>query len=370
MFTPTGPASGHLESGRLTGEVSKGNFRLVTPAAEVVDLGTAFGVVADAESGTDVVVFDGKVQVVSRWDRAGSAEAINMTEGMAARFRLDGTTEYGLKTDATQFARRISPSAADENANEVCLIDLIAGGNGLGGQLAGAIEPLTGQRDYGDEGRKSKHFGRWTDGVFHGSSWHPLIDGVFVPSPEGRGVQVDSLGGILDLPTNTGTTHGSIWARRKESVRESAGGPDNDFWGTRTLKGIVEKLKTVRTGLMGMHANVGITLDLRRLRMVHRRAPTEFRALVANIENSADWAQHERPVPEVQTRIADCRVFVDGSLRSSRLGFRREDGDLRISAPLFAADRFLTIVVTDGDGEMRFDHVVLIDPVIALDKEG
>jgi hypothetical protein len=369
VFTPTGPASGHLESGRLTGEVANGDFRLMTPAAEVIDLGTAFGVVADAEAGTDVVVFDGKVQVVSQTDPRESKETVNMTEGMAARFRFDGTTEYGLKTDANKFARKVSPSAESDDPSEICLIDVIAGGNGLSAHLAGAIDPLTGQRDYGEEGRKSKHYGRWTDGAFHAAPWHPLIDGVFVPFPTGQKIQIDSRGDVLDLPSTTGTTHGSIWARRKESISESDRGPDNDFWGTRTLKGIVRKLKQTQIGLIGMHSNVGITLDLRALQMAHRRAPLEFHAAVANIENSDDWAPIERPVPEVATRIADCRVLVDGKLQASRLGFRREDGDLELVVPLALGSRFLTILVTDGDGEMRFDHVVLIDPVISLATE-
>src|SRR5690606_19087158 len=134
VFTPTGPASGRLESGRLTGEVTNGDFRLVTPTAEVIDLGTAFGVVADADIGTDVVVFDGRVQVVSLRGQA-NGESLDMTEGMAARFRSDGTTEYGLKTDATQFARRIATSAGSKNPDEICLVDVLAGGNGLGAHL-------------------------------------------------------------------------------------------------------------------------------------------------------------------------------------------------------------------------------------------
>lgn len=378
-FTPTGPASGQLDSGRLTGEASNGNFRLLTPAAEVVDLGTAFGVVADATAGTDVVVFDGKVQVMSRSEASKGSEMVNMTEGMAARFRFDGTAEFGLKTEGKDFARQISPSGRQDNPDEICLIDVIAGGNGLGANLAGAIDPLNGQRDYGEQGRKSKHYGRWTDGAFHDASWHPLIDGVFVPFPTGHSIQIDSRGRTLDLPTTTGTTHGSIWARRKESISaagsseanhsDSNSGLDNDFWGTRTLKGIVNKLKQTQIGLVGMHSNVGITFDLRALQMAHRRIPAQFRTRVANIENSADWAIDERPVPEVATRIADCRVFVDGSLRCSQVGFRREDGDLQLTATLSPGDRFLTILVTDGDGEMRFDHIVLIDPVISLMKE-
>ncbi len=181
VFVPTGPSSGQLESGRLTGEVDGGNFRLVTPSAEVVDLGTAFGVTTDAATGTDVVVFDGRVQAVSRPTGLNSGEVLDMTEGMAARFRSDGVTEYGLRTDVKKFTRRMPSRGARQNLDEICLIDVLAGGDGLGTHLAGAIDAATGRRDYGAGGRQLEISGRPADGVFHPVNWQPLIDGVFIP---------------------------------------------------------------------------------------------------------------------------------------------------------------------------------------------
>jgi hypothetical protein len=64
----------------------------------------------------------------------------------------------------------------------------------------------------------------------------------------------------------------------------------------------------------------------------------------------------------------DFRVFVDGDLRFERLGFGRKDGDQLVSVPLASRDRFLTLVVTD-DGDPRFDHLMLIDPVVKLQEE-
>jgi len=277
---------------------------------------------------------------------------------MAARFRFDGTTEYGVKTEADQFVRKLASDGPLGGADELSHVDVIAGGDGLSSHLAGAIDPVTGQRDYGENGRVSSHFLRWTDHSYHEVPWNSMIDGVFIPSFAGGRFQIDSLGDLVDLPANTGSTHGSLWTRCKDSVWDSSNGPDNDFWGTRTLQGIVDRLRTTRIGLIGMHANVGITFDLKMMQMVHRRAPVEFRAGIQNIENSADWAPNERPDPEVETRIADCRIFVDGALRGSLLGFRREDGEIPLVVPLSEKDRFLTILISDGDGEMRFDHVV------------
>lgn len=365
VFTPTGESSGHLESGKLTGEVSNGNFRLLTPAAEIIDLGTAFGVVANDDLGTDVVVFDGRVQVVSRNDSNKVALPLDMAEGMAARFRADGTTEYGVNSEAHQFVRAIPANSALSDRDELCLIDLMAGGDGLGTRLAGAIDPSTGSRDYSEKGRKLRLSQRRTPVAFHAVEWHQMIDGVFVPTASGSQVQIDSAGGSIDLPRSEGFTWGSLWVRRRESTRIANSNINHDFWGARTLDGIVQRLEEVERGLIGIHANAGVTFDLRKIQMVHRQLPIEFRGSVDNIENSADWAPHE--MREFK-RTVNFHIFVDGQPRYERLVFRREDGDERFVVPLLPDDRFLTVVATD-DGNIEFDHVVLIDPVIALRRE-
>ena len=361
VFTPTGAAAGHLESGRLTGKVADGNFRLVTPSAEVIDLGTEFGVVADASVGTDVVVFDGRVQVVPRSDESGAGEVLDMTEGMAARFRCDGTTEYGLKTVPDDFSRNIPVISDAEKRDELCLIDVFAGGDGFGRRLAGAIDAATGQRDYG---QLPIQF-RWSDRTYHAVDWHSMIDGVFVPSSDGHDVQVDTSGNRVNLPANSGCMYGSLWARRRESIIEAGNGACIDFWGSRTLPGIIERLKHVGNGMIAMHSNSGITFDLRTMQMTHHRAPNALRAVVTNLENSRDFKPEE--ILGYQ-RTADFRVFVDGQPRFERLGFRRGDGDQEFVVSLTPENRFLTLVVTD-DGSLEFDHVVIIDPVITFHEE-
>ncbi len=74
--------------GTLTADISNGTkgFVVETAEARVVDLGTRFSVAAGAPAGTDVVVFEGKVEVYDPTVRSGaSADKITLTEGEAIR---------------------------------------------------------------------------------------------------------------------------------------------------------------------------------------------------------------------------------------------------------------------------------------------
>lgn len=359
IFTPTGAASAHLESGRLTGEVSKGNFRLLTPTAEVVDLGTAFGVIADAKVGTEVVVFDGKVQIKPRFDGVTPSAALDMTAGMAARVRSDGSTEYGVESEVSSLVRAVRDVEQAHRADTICLVDILGGGDGATQFLAGAIDPTSGVRDSGDAPGV-----RCGDGRFHPVEWHSIINGVFVPSREGGACRVDSLGGAIQLPPTNGLTWGPLWARRWDGGLAS-GDAAVDFWSNGTLKHVLARLKDCRSGIVGMHANVGFTLDLRALRMLHRAPALEFHATVANLDNSRDINPH---IPDLPERLADLLVFVDGDLRFSRTRFRRDDGDAEVKVEIGDSDRFLTIISTDSTGDSSYDHVILIDPVILLHR--
>jgi hypothetical protein len=381
VFVPTGARAGRLESGRLTGDVAGGNFSLTTPAAEVIDLGTEFGVSVDAATGTDVFVFNGEVKVVSRPNTDISPEVLNMTEGMAARIRCDGTADYELHAQPGEFARSFPKSSPPSDDGELSLVDILSGGNGLGTRLAGAVDPVTGQLDRGDWRANIGAGRRFGDGKYHTADWHPLIDGLFVPSHLGKRVQIDSLGATVDLPPmegfrlnaeekivklppEGGGTWGPLWARRCNNdmrTTEEA----KDFWGTNTLGGILARLKDARLGVVGIHPNVGVTFDLRAVRFEQRRCVGQFRATLANLDFSR-WTEPERA--KTYHSVADFRVFVDGELRFSRLRFGRDDGESEVVVDLTAKDRFLTLVSTDADGLISFDHIVLIDPILLLKK--
>jgi hypothetical protein len=97
-LTATGDASMHidsdmhvrLEAGQATAYVpqwAKG-FTIETPDAKVVDLGTRFGVVAGIKNRTDVVVFEGQVDVTPT-SRKPSVQ-MRLTQGEAARIDSQG----------------------------------------------------------------------------------------------------------------------------------------------------------------------------------------------------------------------------------------------------------------------------------------
>lgn len=78
-----------LRSGLLTATVPPGaeGFRVDTPSAQVVDLGTAFGIDQRADGTSTVSVFDGEVEILSGED---SGKRL-LTEGRTVRLAADGS---------------------------------------------------------------------------------------------------------------------------------------------------------------------------------------------------------------------------------------------------------------------------------------
>jgi ferric-dicitrate binding protein FerR (iron transport regulator) len=86
------PAKTRLTAGLLTATVPPGaeGFRVETPTAEVIDLGTAFGVQLDADGASHVSVFDGEVEVAlpesgeSKMVREGEAVRVETGQSIAS----------------------------------------------------------------------------------------------------------------------------------------------------------------------------------------------------------------------------------------------------------------------------------------------
>jgi hypothetical protein len=366
-FVPTGPAGGKLESGRLTGKVEGGKFQLTTPSARVVDLGTEFGVTVGPSSDTDVCVFVGEVEVHPSQGKGKreSTEAYSLTQGMSVRVAATGkVSDGGFAGVNYDVYNRSFPSPANTNPDELDLVDIVCGGNGQGMRLAAAIDPLTGQWDRRPWTTALGPGTRKGDGLFHAAEWHPFIDGTFIPNKLGEPMQVDSERGTIRLPKDRGDyTWGPIWARR--AVTDDAKfDRAADSWGTQTYPVITDRLKRCRLGGIGIHASVGITFDLKTIGKEHPGTITRLTGVLVNTENSKEhnpeWA-NSNPPPS-----ADFRVFVDGHLRYEKLEFARNVDGLPFAVDLKPADRFLTFVTTDGGNSNRYDHIVIIDPMLLI----
>jgi hypothetical protein len=83
------PGRTQLVSGLLTATVPPGaeGFRVDTPTAQVVDLGTAFGIEQRSDGTSKVSVFDGEVEVIGQND---SGKKRLLTEGQAIQLAADG----------------------------------------------------------------------------------------------------------------------------------------------------------------------------------------------------------------------------------------------------------------------------------------
>lgn len=369
-FEVLGTTSARLVAGSLTGRSEKGNFTLHTPKAEVVDIGTEFGVAVANAIGTNVAVFEGEVHVKST-DKVGSESSeYRLTEGMALKIGEDGVvTADDPKAAVTAFQRRLPPATPTNlGIGELSLIDVVCGSRVGEYRIAGAIDPLNGHWGDGPWNQPNGVELRPGEGRFVAVDWNPFVNGLFIPPSAGGFCPVDLTGKTISLPECSGASWGPVWARRRigadlDPFSHHVGQNDEGFWGAGTVTAMLDRLRWARDGLVGMHANIGLTIDLDAIRKERSAAISRLHGIVTLLERS-HVSQPFNP-----KSLADFRVFVDGHERYSRLGFSREDGDAQFGASIDESDRFLTIVVTDsGDGNL-FDRVILIDPVLELTKE-
>ena len=202
----------------------------------------------------------------------------------------------------------------------VSLLDLVSGHETAQPRIAGSIDPATGfwgRPPWIDPDTLGTQRG---DTQFTQTDWNPMVDGVFIPRSNAREMQIDSDGHMVYLPANSGSTWGPIWARRRSDIdlrREFSSDSRHNHWGSGTLAAVRDRLQQAQDGLMGLHANVGITFDLNAVRDSRSCEIEYLKAVVVNLDSSDETAQPaDRP-------LSDLRVFVDGRLRYSRLEFGR-----------------------------------------------
>jgi hypothetical protein len=173
-----------------------------------------------------------------------------------------------------------------------------------------------------------------------------------VPPPDLRAVQLDSTGRTF---SGFPTTSGECWQGGIALHRTGYEQPPADE-GHGVYNWLQSRSPNALTGVsgafLGLHANVGLTLDLGRIGAIvpdgrlHR-----FRARLIDLRPDGPGAR-----PPVLW------FFLDGELYASY----RPNGLLKsldIDVPLSSANQFLTLVTTDGDGLIDEDWMVLVNPV-------
>jgi hypothetical protein len=358
----TGRGEVLLIDGRLTGRSESGDFVVNTPSARVIDIGTAFGVVVKADE-TNVVVFEGEVDVQSDHERK---EAVRLTTGMSIRADKAGFDSPRHSNDPPWLDRDFKgqrPGAL--GPNELSLVDVVCGSAPGEYRFAGSIDPNTGTWTSLPWSENKGVRAAPATGLVSAVSGNLWVHSVFVPAPGGDGIPVDLEGHEIDAPTFSGGSWGPIWARRPfdsqaDPLMSSVEANTEGFWGAGTKRALLDRSRWVRDGIVGLHANVGITIDLDAIRDHFGVAPKAFRGVLAHLEKSHVSLPFH---PQAKTSF---QVFVDGELRYERIGFCRDNGDVVFGAELKEGDRRLTLFATDGGDGPIYDRLVLLDPVILL----
>ncbi|MBN1361816.1 MAG: FecR domain-containing protein [Sedimentisphaerales bacterium] len=343
-----------LENGWITAKVPPAatGFTVKTPASDLVDFGTEFGLLMGADTSTEVHVFKGKVALLS--DGAGPKRQHDLTEGQAATVDVAGHVGRAAVEDRPRLFVRALPTANGFGipGKRLSLADMIGGGNGLDtGVLEQGLDPSTGATT---PGRKALSSG--TDTGFQRVPSLPFVDGVFVPDSNDGSALVTSTGiSFEQCPITCGTRYEAITDGAAFQVGSSGG----VYFGQ--LAG--QTYGTKASPSIGMHPNAGITFDLDAIRNAMPEARIErFRARCGVSENVVSFAQRDADPNAIEVTFW---VLLDGQTKFSRtlkvVPAQTEQIDIAVGP----RDRFLTLATTHP-GEYRYCWAMFAEPALLL----
>ncbi len=356
-----GPAAFRLKSadrmalnrGRLFATITgdaKG-FIVDMPNSRVIDLGTEFGVRVGQDGTSDLHMFKGKAELTSG-SGSGGKRVLTVTAGQARRVGISGQVgDIPIMENA--FVRHFySETGFVWRGQRLSLVDLVGQGNGLGtGRSNVYVDPI--------DGYKESIYCDGKGNEYHKLTSNPFIDGLFIPDGSSRQI-ISSLGHQFeDCPQTNGECYASLGANPRQGV-----------WATDMRTGIVrfdgQDYGDRIHPCFVMHANLGITFDLSAVRaMCPDIKVTRFvsKIGIADFEEQAGCN-------------ADFWVLVDGKVRQSRRNLKQKNILSNFSVDLDPADRFLTLVTTDGGDIDRMeayqraytcDWCVFVEPELVLE---
>ena len=342
-----------LEYGRVYAIIPEQayGFTITTADSKVIDLGTEFGVEKDAVGNMQVHVMKGKVHLVSSFYQ----NKINLLLEQGSAKKLD--TQLGqikaIACDDRLFVRRVDSQTGFlwRGQESLSLADIVGGGSGFGGgALDRGIDPDTGALRYELDAvtiadRAAPHRFVVTKGF-------PFIDCIFVPGFDTQPTQVASTGLTCNQFPPTSAT---LWGYPFNGAwHEGLGVPRH----TLMLDGLVLDRSEGKESLT-IHPNLGITFDLQQMRRsLPGLQPVRLRTR-AGLSQTAVQFMDGNPKSEFW-------VLVDGQVRLRQM-VQMSDGGYQIDVPLRSSDRFISLVVSDGDGSTAFNWAVFVNPLIELE---
>lgn len=261
---------------------------------------------------------------VTRGDRIVSEKAFNEYESEKARL--------------VEKRQQLAFELARLRGKGLSLADIVGGGEGLGtGQYRLGLDPRSAKvqtRDFGRLGNVVANQFRLSD--------YPFVDGVFIPDGENSDTPliVSSEGTVL---TGLPKTAVEAWDVIRNGPVASQHSP--------SLEGI--DFTASDHDLLGLHANAGITFDMRPMREALGDDDLLFESLVGYFGSEGNYQ-------------CDVWVVLDGEIRWNAIGLQRKDGLQRLRIEIPASSNFLTLIATDGGNGISHDQLGFGDPRINL----
>ncbi len=339
-----------LESGWITATVpsaAKG-FTIRTPASNVIDFGTEFGLLTGDAGNAEVHVFEGRIE----FEQAGNAGARqSLVKDEAMTVDVAGQTSRAAVQDRPRLFARTMPAAGAFGlpGKRLGLADMVGGGNGLDtGVWAQGLDPATGRTTFGRKVIKRSDHG------FHIIRSLPFINGVFVPDSNDGPALVTSTGIHFDGCPQT-------WGKSYESIINGAIFEAGSL-GAQPGRLSGKTYNTKANPSLGMHPNAGITFDLRAIRHAMPGVRIDrFVALCGVSETVVPFCRGRNPA-DIKV---DFWVLVDGRVRFHANLAAAPPHAEQIDVRLGPNDSFLTLATTHP-GDYQYGWALFAEPALEL----
>ncbi len=262
--------------------------------------------------------------------------------------RADRDVSHDARREYEERKTRLQQQLADVrnrigrlSGQPIDLADIVGGGDGFGsGRKGFGIDPRTGKTQEESRGALDDV----QPGVYSPCK-HPCIDGVFIPGRSRTQATSTELF-VEGLPGNGGQAWDAVRNGPVTSQFSTTIG-DTDF-------------QSDGHSLIGLHANAGVTFDLRAV----RESVASAREIAGEMSFSTTVGYGGRLVEP----SAEFWVFLDGQLKARQRVGRNDAVPIEFAIP--TTGRFLTLISTDGGDGYGHDQISFGDPRLTLARVG
>lgn len=325
-------------------------FNINSPSAQVIDLGTEFGITADLNGSTILQMIKGKAALIT--GNAANRTSMEVVGGAAKKVFAETKAVVDVPYRETEYVRAIdsSQNIVWRGQSFLDLADMVRNGNGLGTGNSEVrlnyIKGFTTDRR-GGETLIAKDYLAITD--------QACIDGIFVPN--GRTV-VSSQGDIFEeFPFTNGVHCADLLATPEPGFFIIDGQP-------RTIQFDGQEYSAQGKACIVMQdSNHGITFDLNAIRERYKLKVNRFTSRVGLIDFGSGRCN------------ANFYVLVDGEPRYSLLGYSEKGVLNNVLVKLEDTDRFLTLATCENvdqvdymaNSTLRENWCVFAEPALVLE---